>query len=124
MIKINNKDVGFIYKNNQNIDKVYKNEQLIFEQGFTREDNGNTPLTTSHQAIGKNLKNYKIYGNSRQSNLPDGYTEVEYLEGNNTGYIPTDIYLTGDDTVKMKYKTLETRCNYLLFVWKLCVRQK
>ena len=56
--------------------------------------------------------------------LPTAYQQVEYIEGNNSGYISTDLYLEGDDTIKMKYKTPETRFNYLLFVWKLYVWQK
>ena len=92
MIKKNNKTVGFIYKNNQNIDKIYKNNQLIFEQGFVREDSGNVPLSTTYQAIGKNLKDYKIYGNSVQGKLPDIYQQVEYIESTGTQYIDTGIY--------------------------------
>lgn len=36
--------------------------------------------------------------------IPEGYTKVEYIQGNDSGYIPTDIYLTGADTVKIKYQ--------------------
>lgn len=115
MIKKYNKEIGFIHKNENNIDKIYKNSQLVFEQGFTREDNGSTPLTTSHQAIGKNLKNYKVYGKSRQSNLPEGYTEIEYIRGNDSGYVPTNIYLNGDDIVKIKFKTLSSNIAFCLF---------
>ena len=61
MIKKYNKEVGFIYVNENNIDKGLKNNNVVFEQGFTREDSGVTPLTTSHKAIVKNLKNYKVY---------------------------------------------------------------
>lgn len=39
------------------------------------------------------------------SRLPDGYREVAYLQGNNTGYVPTNIYLTGDSTVRLKFET-------------------
>ena len=106
MIEINNQRPGFIYKNGNNIDKIMSNGNVVFEQGFIREDSGSTPLTTSHEAIGKDLKNYRVYGNSRQSKLPDGYTQINYIEGNNTGYIPTDIYLTGDDVTRIKFRTV------------------
>ena len=99
MIKKNNQTIGFIYKNNQNIDKIYKNNQLLFEQGFVREDSGNVPLSTTHQAIGKNLKDYKIYGNSVQGKLPDIYQQVEYIESTGTQYIDTGIKLNQDSKI-------------------------
>ena len=102
MIKKNNKTVGFIYKNNQNIDKIYKNNQLIFEQGFVREDSGNVPLSTTYQAIGKNLKDYKIYGNSVQGKLPDIYQQVEYIGNTGTQYIDTEF--TPDYTKNIEIK--------------------
>lgn len=40
--------------------------------------------------------------------LPTAYQQVEYIEGNNSGYIPTDLKLKGTDTVKFTYKTPET----------------
>ena len=77
MIPIDNKEVGFIYKNNQNIDKVLNNGNLIFEQGFTRETSGVPPITTPTLSTGKNLKNYRIYGNSVQDGTPTPSNPVE-----------------------------------------------
>ena len=77
MIKKNNKEVGFIEKGTTNIDKIYKGTNLVFEQGFDREDSGSTPLTTSHEAIGKNLLDYKVYGNSVQNGTPTPSTPIE-----------------------------------------------
>lgn len=77
MIKKNNKDVGFILKGTQNIDKIYHGTDLVFEQGFLREDEGTTPLTTSHEAIGKDLKDYVIYGNSVQNGTPTPDNPIE-----------------------------------------------
>jgi len=99
MIKKNNQTIGFIYKNNQNIDKIYKNNQLIFEQGFTREQTGVPPITTTYQAIGKDLKDYKIYGNSIQGKLPSEYQQVEYIESTGTQYIDTGIKLNQDSKI-------------------------
>lgn len=104
MIKKYNKEVGFIYKNENNIDKIYKNNQLVFEQGFDREDSGSTPLTTSHEAIGKDLKGYKIYGNSRQNNLPDGYTEVEWIKSNKD----IDLGIKTNNNIQIEAKFLRT----------------
>lgn len=77
MILKNNKEVGFIYKNNQNIDKVLNNGNLIFEQGFTRETSGVPPITLPTLSTGKNLKNYRIYGNSIQDGTPTPSSPVE-----------------------------------------------
>ena len=109
MIKKNNKTVGFIYKNNQNIDKVYKGTDLVFEQGYTREQTGVPPITTTYQAIGKNLKDYKIYGNSIQGKLPDTYQQVEYIESTGTQYIDTGI--TPDTTLEFD-TTFNTSNNF------------
>lgn len=102
MIKKNNQTIGFIYKNNQNIDKIYKNNQLIFEQGFVREQTRVPPITTTYQAIGKNLKDYKIYGNSVQGKLPSEYQQVEYIESTGTQYIDTGINV---NTTTSRYET-------------------
>lgn len=60
--------------------------------------------------ICKKLKSWlKFYIYKKTADvLPLGYQKLKYIEGNNSGYIPTDIYLSGDDTIKMKFKTLPT----------------
>lgn len=105
MIKKNNKTVGFIYKNNQNIDKVYKGTDLVFEQGYTREQTGVPPITTTYQAIGKNLKDYKIYGNSIQGKLPSEYQQVEYIESTGTQYIDTGFIPTFNTKISADFKS-------------------
>lgn len=79
MIYKNNENIGFIYKNNENIDKIYKNNELIFEQGYTREQTGVPPITTTYQAIGKNLKDYRVYGNTVQNGEPTPDTPIEMV---------------------------------------------
>ena len=97
MIYKNNENIGFIYKNNENIDKIYKNNELIFEQGFTREQTRVPPITTTYQAIGKDLKDYKIYGNSVQDGTP-------------TPSFPIKIESVGDKTKNLfNYKTASTQ---------------
>ena len=109
MIKKNYKDVHFINKGTQVIDKVYKGTDLVFEQGYTREQTGVPPITTTYQAIGKNLKDYKIYGNSIQGKLPDIYQQVEYIESTGTQYIDTGI--TPDTTLEFD-TTFNTSNNF------------
>lgn len=45
--------------------------------------------------------------------LPSEYQEVEYIIGDNSGYVATDLYLTGSDTVKLKVDTtgFDTSCS-------------
>ena len=51
---------------------------------------------------------YYLYNKSKEYVIPTEYKKVEYIEGNNSGYIPTDIYLESTDTVKMTFRTLAT----------------
>lgn len=65
MIMKNGKQIGFIYKNGKKIDKIIRHGKVYFEQGFTREKTSTT-LPISFDGIGKDLKDYKVYGNSYQ----------------------------------------------------------
>lgn len=51
---------------------------------------------------------YYLYNKSKEYVIPPEYKKVEYIEGNNSGYVTTDIYLEGSDTVKMTFRTLAT----------------
>lgn len=65
---------------------------------------GDTPITLE-SAAKYPIDEAKLYGMTYQG-VPDGYTRVEYLEGNNSGYVPTDIKLSGTDTLRMKIATV------------------
>ena len=104
MITKNEKQFGFIHKNNKNIDKIIKNGKLLFEQGFTREKTDAT-LPINFDDIGKNLKDYKIYGNTVQSKLPSGYTQVDYIESNGNQYIDTGINADSNLSIKMNFSS-------------------
>lgn len=43
-------------------------------------------------ALNKDLKDYRVYGNTVQSKLPSGYTQVDYIESSGTQYIDTGWY--------------------------------
>lgn len=43
-------------------------------------------------ALNKDLKDYKIYGNTKQQLLPNGYTQVDYIETTGTQHIDTGVY--------------------------------
>ena len=90
MIMKANKQIGFIYKNNESIDRILKDGDVVFERGFLRERT-TTTLPITFGGVGKNLKDYKIYGNTKQQILPDGYTQVDYIESSGTQYIDTGV---------------------------------
>ena len=66
MIMKANKQIGFIYKDNESIDKILKNGEVVFERGFLREKTSTT-LPITFGGIGKDLKDYKVYGNTYQN---------------------------------------------------------
>ena len=80
-----------------NIDKILCNNNVIFEQGFTRETSGVPPITTPTLSTGKNLRNYKIYGNSVQDGTPTTSNPVQI---ESVGNLITDI----NDVNYGKYK--------------------
>ncbi|MBO7611066.1 MAG: hypothetical protein J6T23_02520 [Elusimicrobia bacterium] len=61
-----NKQIGFIYKNNESIDKILKDGNVVFERGFLREKTSTT-LPINFGGVGKDLKDYKVYGNTYQN---------------------------------------------------------
>ena len=75
---------------------IYNNHVRNMMGGTTKIKTveGVPPLTLS-KSKGKNLKDYKIYGNSYQR-LPQEYQEVEYIESTGTQYIDTEV--TGTTT--------------------------
>lgn len=93
MIMKANKQIGFIYKNNESIDTILKDGDVVFEKGFLREKTSTT-LPITFGGVGKNLKDYKIYGNTKQQLLPDGYTQVDFIESSGTQYIDTGLKST------------------------------
>lgn len=62
-----------------NIDKIYHGTDLVFEQGYIGEQTGVPPITTTRQTIGKNLKDYKIYGNTVQNGTPTPSSPVDVV---------------------------------------------
>lgn len=48
------------------------------------------------------LDEFKMYGNSKQGKLPDGYTQVDYIESSGTQYIDTNFKPNQDTSVEFK----------------------
>lgn len=86
MIKKNNQTIGTIYKGDTLIGKIYKGTVLVYEAWKKLVKQGLPPLTLTKCKANK-LLNYQIYGNSKQGELPDGYTQLEYIESTGTQYI-------------------------------------
>lgn len=73
----------------------------IFEQGFTREQEATAlPMETNTKTVGKDLKQYLIYGNSEQDGTPtpDNPIEVESVGDRTKNLFSPDILsqFTGD----------------------------
>ncbi len=90
MMKANNQ-LGFININEDSIDKIIKDDEVIFERGFLREKTSTT-LPTTFGGVGKNLKDYRVYGNTVQNGEPTPDVPIEMVScGDRTkNLIPTN----------------------------------
>lgn len=70
-----NKQIGFININEESIDKIIKDGEVVFEKGFLREKTSTT-LPIDFNSIGKDLKDYKSYGNTVQNGTPTPDTPI------------------------------------------------
>lgn len=97
MIMKANKQIGFIYKNEESIDRVLKDGEVVFERGFLRERTSTT-LPITFGGVGKNLKDYKVYGNTYQ-NITSGKNKFDINQ--NVTFISTRIScnVVNDDIV-------------------------
>lgn len=64
-----------------NVARVKCNGVTVWLQRILYTITGIPPLT-ANKSFGEPLEDYKIYGKTIQSKLPDGYTEVEYIASN------------------------------------------
>lgn len=101
MIMKANKQIRFIYKDNESIDRILKDGEVVFERGFLREKTSTT-LPINFGGVGKDLKDYRVYGNTVQSKLPSGYTQVDYIESSGTQYIDTNYTPAQNDNLELK----------------------
>lgn len=74
-----------ILYNGLNVAKLVYNGVVVWMSKVLATISGILPLTLT-DCTGDDLVDYKIYGNSEQV-LPDGYTQVEYIQGTGTQYI-------------------------------------
>lgn len=98
-----------ILYNGLNVAKLVYNGVVVWMSKVLATIEGILPLNLT-DCTGDDLVDYKIYGNSEYEGLPDGYTQVEYLESTGTQYIDTGFKPTGNTKVKIKVQ-LPTQTN-------------
>ena len=102
MIKKNDKEIVGVYKGTTEISAVYKGLVLVYQNAKTMIAEGVPPITVLN-ALAKVLLGYRIYGNSKQGELPTGYTQLEYIEATGEQYIDTGITATNNTGMSIKY---------------------
>lgn len=123
MIMKANKQIGFININEESIDKILKDGEVVFERGFLREKTSTT-LPITFGGVGKDLKDYRVYGNTYQNstigknliNLPDGTYSNNGLTANvNNGQITLNGTPTATTFLAIPINlTIESNTNYVL----------
>ena len=99
MIMKANKQIGFIYKDNESIDKILKDGEVVFERGFLREKTSTT-LPIAFGGVGKDLKDYKMYGNTYQNSTKG----INIYNVHNTKVnVSTEVEILSNDYVNCTY---------------------
>jgi len=73
----------------------------------TLEETGIPPITLANAKAG-NMLGYKIYGNSEQGGLPNGYTLLQWIENTGTEYIDLNFIPNQDTRVVMDFQLTQT----------------
>lgn len=97
---------GAAYKGSTSLSRIYKGAYLVFEAFKTLIAEGVPPLTLLN-CVAEIMLGYRIYGDSRQGKLPDGYTQVEYLHSTGTQIIDTGFVPTKNTVIKAKFTDME-----------------
>ena len=105
-----------ILYNGLNVAKLVYNGVVVWMSKVLATISGILPITLT-DCTGDDLVDYKIYGNSEYEGLPDGYTQVEYLESTGTQYINTGVNLSNNSNIEINAKLTATQRNktYYLF---------
>ena len=112
-----NKQIGFIYKDDESIDKILKDGEVVFERGFLRERT-TTTLPITFGGVGKDLKDYRIYGNTHQ-NSTTGKNLLNYIDtivssgGGLTNVINDDGSITTTGIPTSNYRSIISQYNII-----------
>lgn len=117
MIIKNGKTITSIMKGNQVISKIMKGTLVVYESWKNLLASGVPPLTLLN-SVGKDLLDYKLYGNSKQGILPSEYQELEYIEnerGTKFSYINTGVIPNSNTGIDLVYQAMDvTNSQYIL----------
>lgn len=102
-MNINTRDMNFVKFNNQDMEWVKFNGVIVWEGWKTLTVQGVPPISLQ-KCANKNLVGYQIYGNSKQGELPDGYTQLEYIQSTGTQYIDTGLKATNKTKTEIIYE--------------------
>ena len=72
---------------------------------FLQNQGSGTPITSGYD------DSHIISTKPTSSTLPDGYTELEYIEGTGTQWIDTGIKITGNDIIETEFKNTSSTGN-------------
>jgi len=89
--------------NGNNVAKLIYNNVVVWLQKFLATITGNTPITLT-KATSDTLDEATVYGMCEQGRLPEGYTELEYLQSDASAYINTHFNCTSNSGLKIKYR--------------------
>ena len=89
-----------ILYNGLNVAKLVYNGVVVWMSKVLATISGILPLTLT-DCTGDDLVDYKIYGNSEYEGLPDGYTQVEYIQGTGTQYIDIGSKMYNDSEIEL-----------------------
>lgn len=89
-----------------NVTKIESGSTILWQKirGYIKEWFG-YPIQTAYSLAG-NLLNYKLYGNTKQQLLPDGYTQLAYIESTGTQYIDTGVTLDNNSGIDINYEVM------------------
>lgn len=114
MIYKNGKNIISVYKGLTPITKIYKGLNVIWEAFKNFVVSGIPPLTLTN-SIGEPLVDYKIYGNTKQSLLPDEYQQVEYIEATGEQYFELNYIPNNKTNSRGKFQVTNTSTASILF---------
>ena len=83
-------------------DAVLLGKKISHSAVVTATVHGVSPLSLP-SAVANSLSYVKAFGGTEQRNLPDGYTQLDYIESTGTQYIDTGYYPNQNTSVEITY---------------------
>lgn len=101
-----------ILYNGLNVAKLVYNGVVVWTSKVLATISGILPLTLT-DCTGDDLVDYKIYGNSKYEDLPEGYTQVEYIQGTGTQYIDVGSKMYNNSEIELcfSFDVMQQNCS-------------